>query len=360
MVKNILYHTLSLERLEQKRAYSVAHGGRLQITGHVPQMDATEGAVGAYLHVLPSLAGSIRFAGIGQARAIRITLKPEARHVSFRGPVGRYDPAQYPGAQVARWIWDMPGLVFQEWALLDEDAVESWTDDQELIRSELHRDLEQLRRGELELGEVGFYPEIDLRAQIGQAELVARHLGLREPDEGDTAREQRLEQAYLRLGAGYSQPLSTLVFLDLEVYPFLERLSHSEGPARSIGWEDASGIWARHDELVSEAIRKLQARLAVEGTPAGPLVLEYTQPRHPARPKDALQLRVGVPLREEGGEACPAPLPEKLVHRGRWLDLEETLGSALAREPALVRQHLLTFRGARSPDSHVEIELDTV
>lgn len=176
-----LYHVLSKERLQQKLAHAEAHDGELLLTGHAPVADSAEGALEAYIHLLPNLVGGITFSARHEVAALRVTVDPDRRE-----------------AGVLHVLWSESGLWFQEWLLCDPTAVTAWTVDEAVLRADFLAQLAALREGQLGPS-TWFYPDMAHDAQVGMAELIGARLGYLAVDD-PAARKLAFERACYRLG----------------------------------------------------------------------------------------------------------------------------------------------------------------
>ena len=352
-----LYHVLSRENLEHKRAWAAARGGRLQLTRHKPQMDSAGGRLERYLHCLPNLVGGIRFARRHAAAAIRIDLREHARIVRWRGR--RADLGALEGGDVYHLIWDEPGLVFQEWLLANADAVARWSADEALLQADFDAHFAAIEAGSIG-PETFFYPEMDRAAQRAEAEQLGRHVGLRVPRSApDAELDSRSRRGAWRLGVMGGDLVKKLFFAGSATLALAARLA-APPPASPLPYRylEATCPWGGFDEALEALAGRLMAA-PVEG-PRGPLELRFVSPDRRAMSRADVRFRAGLQSAAPipGLDTLPpSPAAREATHEGSLVGLAGSWSPLLRDDPADVRELCCRFEGARSAGNRLILQV---
>lgn len=197
----ILYHILSKKRLEEKLAYAQENNGRLLLTPHLASMDTSNGLIPNYIHCLPSLAGSMPFAGNQSATAIKIKMSSHTKIWRYKGPQDAIDFKQTENdTDVIHTIYDNDKFFkWQEVLLVSNRNIEYWTHDLSEIKSDFETQLEDLKNGKISSDHF-FYRDFTIEEQHSVAQLVGHHIGISNlTDESVRKLRDEFNTAYSRL-----------------------------------------------------------------------------------------------------------------------------------------------------------------
>ncbi len=175
-----LWHFLSEEALEKKRAHAVANGGELLLHPPAPRGNITKGVLQHFIYCLRYAVGGIHFLGrTSRPRLIRIDLKPETRvfrfigdpsQIDWRGTMDKYDVIDMVVDACPAWP-----IRFRQSLLLHSSAVVHWSDNVAEIKMEFLSDIEALRQGTIPASEY-FYTDFTQEEQLSAAMVLARIL----------------------------------------------------------------------------------------------------------------------------------------------------------------------------------------
>lgn len=358
-----LYHVLPRHRLEEKLQYARATGGRILLTRHSAAKDSSDGSIPEYLHLLPNLVGGIDFSSRERVAAIRISLAPEARIARLRGPRAALDlRREAERASVIHVQWEEPGLRYQEWLLVNDDAVLEWTADPQVIKCDYLAQLEDLRTGRLS-SEAYFYPDIDKAAQLAMAQLIGHRLGFCHVEQPSLLL-RRHREATFRLGVERVTATKSMFFVGEEFLRLAERLATDAwaqehafaGVVDEVPWMDL-------DDALTAAAMQLSGFDALLAVSKGPLEVRFfdvtRDPGDLARFAVGFRVPVDVTLPHEltrlGVESCDA----EQLHIGPLWDLRDVV-AAMAKGAERLRSLsyiLHEFHGARSTRNRVKVAI---
>lgn len=127
------WHILSRERLEQKRRFAETSGGQLLLTSPAPEKDISNGLLGPFIYLVPTLVGGAVFSDAPELSAICVELKSSAKISKFHG-----NPDEIPFSSIREThdgidmtVDALPAwpVRFRQILLWNPAAVKTWTTD---------------------------------------------------------------------------------------------------------------------------------------------------------------------------------------------------------------------------------------
>jgi hypothetical protein len=367
----ILYHILSVENLAKKHEWANAHNGALLLTSSI-------GKLSPHIYCLPNLIGGTLFAHKHNSRAIRIELKKGSRIFNYRGSRRDFTIEKYneiaKNHDLIHSVYDDPGLLWQEYFLVNNEAVSSWTSDLTVIQRDYNKQIQELKEDRFS-GNDFFYMEMPVEEQFVAAQVIGRHIGL---DVESTSSEKMLSDRYnlacCKLGVLNATMTKKLFFCSPDFIDAVQFITASSRPLDAkhpinlyFMYSSHETKWEDFDSVVDDASTSLKLAISAHQIkPVKPLTIIYERPNFD-RTEKSIRFKIGIPVAVgisiPGFNIEPIDLCADIrqEHHGHFGTLEESyktlLGKSNTRTPRVVQEVYHTFYGARSNRSVVELFL---